>query len=178
MIRRCTRGFVCVSSVHSPLNEQGKQDMTNVNNSSPDAVCAVKPAPNKAHAASPRGRRVLVMDDEESVRNVIGDILATFGCRAELTKNGEAAIALYKKAKSSGEPFDAVIIDLNIPVGMNGMEAMKKLLDFDPEVNAIVTSGDFTDPGMADFKAFGFKEALPKPFKPAELEKALLPLLH
>ncbi|HEX9021564.1 MAG TPA: response regulator [Nitrospirota bacterium] len=152
--------------------------MTKANSIYLDDILAAQPSSKGCRESAGPARRVLVMDDEEAVCNVIGSILATMGCLADMTKNGEAALASYIKAKSRGVPFDAVILDLHVSRGMNGRETMKKLLEFDPDVKAVVTSGDFTDPWITDFRVFGFKEALPKPFRPAELKKALLPLLH
>ncbi len=123
-----------------------------------------------------RVRRVLVMDDDEIVSDVIGRILAALGYRATLTDTGESAIESFKKAKAYGEPFDVVILDLYVPQGMNGKETIKKLLEIDPEVKAVVTSGNGNDPWLANFRNFGFKESLPKPFTPDDVKKVLVAL--
>lgn len=117
--------------------------------------------------------RILVMDDEEIVRTVVGRMLAQCGYEADFAKDGDEAISLYKKAKASGQPFDAVVIDLIIPGGTGGKEAVKRLLEIDPDVRAVVSSGYSNDPVMANFRDYGFKSFLPKPYKIEELCEVL-----
>ncbi|MBI5643766.1 MAG: response regulator [Deltaproteobacteria bacterium] len=121
-----------------------------------------------------RGKgKILVVDDEEIIRNVIGAILTFTGYKAEFVAEGKQAIETYRKAQKSAEPFDAVIIDLTIPGGMGGRETIKGLLDLDSKVKAIVSSGYNNDPIMADYSKYGFKGAVRKPFSALELSKAL-----
>lgn len=117
--------------------------------------------------------RVLVMDDEEIVRVVVERLLLQCGFEAELTKDGVEMLGHYRKAKESGRPFEAVILDLVIQNGMGGREAMKHLLQYDPEVRVIVSSGYSNDPIMANFKEYGFSGFLPKPYKLDELKRAM-----
>jgi PAS domain S-box-containing protein len=117
--------------------------------------------------------KVLVMDDEEIVRYVAGEMLAHLGYEVEFAKNGDEAIELNKKAKESGEPFAAIIMDLTIPGGMGGKETIKKMLEIDPGFKAIVSSGYSNDPVMTDFKTYGFSGVITKPYKIEELRKAL-----
>ena len=124
----------------------------------------------------PRGRghgRVLAMDDEESIRELISRILNHKGYEVEFAKDGAEAIELYKNAKESGHPFDAVIMDLTIPGGMGGKEAIKNLLEIDPKVKAIVSSGYSNDPIMTDYRKYGFRGVVAKPYRVAELSKAV-----
>jgi DNA-binding NarL/FixJ family response regulator len=72
-----------------------------------------------------------------------------------------------------GQPFDVVIMDLTIPGGMGGKEAIKKLLEIDPKVKAIVSSGYSTDPVMADFRSYGFSGVAVKPYNIEELSEIL-----
>ncbi|MDP3111729.1 MAG: PAS domain S-box protein [Thermodesulfovibrionales bacterium] len=130
----------------------------------------------KDTVASPAGRgkgKVLVMDDDDTVRLVVGRMLGQCGYEAEFAEDGEGAIELYKKAKESGAPFDAVIIDLIIPAGMGGKEAIKKLIEIDPAIRAIVSSGYSDDPVMSNFKEYGFKDAMAKPYEIADLRQML-----
>jgi len=117
--------------------------------------------------------RVLVMDDEAFVRDIVGEILEFIGCEAEFAADGIAAIKRYKEAMIAGNPFDAVIMDLTIPEGMGGREAIKRLLEIDPNAKVIVSSGYSEDPVMSDHKSYGFKGVAVKPFQIEELNKTL-----
>ncbi|MBI5204174.1 MAG: PAS domain S-box protein [Nitrospirae bacterium] len=125
-------------------------------------------------SSASRGRgKVLVMDDDDTVRLVVGRMLGQCGYEAEFAEDGDKAIDLYKKAKETGQPFDAVIIDLIIPAGMGGKEAIKKLIEIDPDIRAIVSSGYSDDPVLSNFKEYGFKDAMAKPYEIAELRQIL-----
>ncbi|MEE9543819.1 MAG: PAS domain S-box protein [Thermodesulfobacteriota bacterium] len=116
-----------------------------------------------------KGMKVLVMDDEEIIRDVSGEMLTSLGYKVDFAINGNEAIELYKKAKESGEPFGAVIMDLTIPGGMGGEEAIKKLLEVDPEAKVIVSSGYSNDPIMSNYKNYGFRGVIAKPYKVVDL---------
>ena len=118
-------------------------------------------------------QRILVMDDETDIRNLVGDVLTHFGHNVEFASDGTAAIELYRSAMDSEKPFDAVIMDLTIPGGVGGKEAIKELIEIDPEVRAIVSSGYSNDPIMADFKSYGFKGVVAKPYEIRELVETL-----
>jgi CheY-like chemotaxis protein len=113
----------------------------------------------------PGSGKILVMDDEEVVRDVAGEMLKQIGYEVEFAGNGAEAIELYKGAKESGNAFAAVILDLTVPGGMGGVETIKKLLEIDPGVKAIVSSGYSNDPVMANFSEYGFVEVVPKPYE-------------
>ena len=85
---------------------------------------------------------------------------------------------MYKKAWESGKPYDAVILDLTIPGGMGGKETIKILLKIDPEVKAVVYSGYSDDPGMSDFRDYGFKGMMAKPFDTYTLGNVLSAVLN
>ena len=101
------------------------------------------------------------MDDEDLIRNVGYEILSLLGYEVVLVSDGQEAIVSYGEAQKSSAPFDAVIMDLTVPGGMGGYEAMKILRKMDPNVRAIVSSGYSTDPIMADYKSYGFKGIVP-----------------
>ncbi|MCK5231659.1 MAG: response regulator, partial [Desulfobulbaceae bacterium] len=122
--------------------------------------------------------RILLMDDEEIVRNVTTAILTKLGYKVETAADGKKAIELYRKAGKGGKPFDAVILDLTIPGGMGGKETMEKLLAIDPQIKAIVSSGYSNDPIMADHKAFSFSGVVVKPFMLRELADVLVEVLR
>jgi CheY-like chemotaxis protein len=117
--------------------------------------------------------RILVMDDEEHVRDTAADMLRSIGYEVVTSINGSEAIELYEEAMGSGKPFNAVIMDLTVPGGMGGKEAIQKLIEIDPEVKAIVSSGYSTDPIMANFREYGFKGVIAKPYRTRELSVAL-----
>jgi len=95
--------------------------------------------------------------------------LSLFGYTVECAKDGKEAIEKYRIAKDAGKVFDFVVMDLTIPGGMGGKEAIQELLKIDPEVCAIVSSGYSNDTTMANYKEFGFKGVIAKPYKIEEL---------
>ncbi len=109
--------------------------------------------------------KVLIMDDDELVRDSLGEMLISIGYAVEFADNGEKAVDIYKNAMSTENPFDAVIMDLTIPGGMGGKEAIKELLEIDPHVKAIVSSGYSYDPIMSNYRDYGFMAVLTKPYK-------------
>ncbi|HHT9138360.1 MAG TPA: ATP-binding response regulator, partial [Candidatus Wunengus sp. YC60] len=117
--------------------------------------------------------RILVMDDEAFVRDVAGRMLTKLGYEVDFARNGAEAIGLYKKLKDSGQPFDAVIIDLTIPGGMGGKETIQKLLEIDPDVKAIVSSGYSDDAIMSDYRKYKFSGVIAKPYRIEELSKTV-----
>ncbi len=122
---------------------------------------------------SSRKGRVLVMDDEEIVRVVIERLLLQCGFETVLVKDGNEMLRLYKEAKEASVPYDAVILDLIIQNGMGGQEAMKSLIEYDPDVKVIVSSGYSNNPVMANYRDYGFSGFLPKPYKLDELKRAM-----
>ncbi|MEW6207970.1 MAG: response regulator [Acidobacteriota bacterium] len=117
--------------------------------------------------------KILLMDDEERIRTVTGQILRMLGYETELARNGQEAVEMYRQAMEAGAPFTAVILDLTIPGGMGGKETIQKLLEIDPAVKALVSSGYSSDPAMSRFREHGFSGIVAKPYRVAELKKAL-----
>ena len=113
------------------------------------------------------------MDDEESIRELVAAMLSTVGYEVATAADGAEAIELYSNAKESGRPFDAIIMDLTIPGGMGGRDAIQRLTDVDPGVKVIVSSGYSRDPVMANFREHGFKGVIAKPYKAEELNAVL-----
>ncbi|MBW1852742.1 MAG: response regulator, partial [Deltaproteobacteria bacterium] len=118
-------------------------------------------------------KRVLVMDDEELLRDLAKQMLPRIGYEVEVAWDGVEAIDLYKEAMASGKPFAMVILDLTNKGGMGGMETIKRLLQIDPHVKAIIASGYSHDPVMGNFKQYGFCGTLPKPFTMKQLVEVL-----
>ena len=100
-------------------------------------------------------------------------MLEYIGYEVNYARDGAETVNAYKKAMDSGEPFDVVIMDLTIPGGMGGKDAVKRLIQIDPDVKAIVSSGYSNDPVMAHFKEYGFKGIVHKPYNIEELSKEL-----
>jgi signal transduction histidine kinase/CheY-like chemotaxis protein len=123
--------------------------------------------------SEPRHGRVLVMDDEEGVREVLGQTLEEMGHSAEMAEDGLKAIGIYEKAQSLGRPFDVVLLDLTIREGMGGQEAIQALLEIDPDVKAIAMSGYIDSPVILEPGRHGFKAALEKPFDAGKLQEIL-----
>jgi len=113
--------------------------------------------------------RILIVDDEEAIRALVEFTLERLGykvCQAESALEG---VELYRQKLEAGERFDAVILDLTLPGGMGGKEALKKLIEIDPTVNAIVSSGYAMDATMSRYQDFGFRGVIAKPYEAAEL---------
>ena len=122
--------------------------------------------------------RILVMDDEEAVRSIAGGILGHLGYEIEFARDGDEAVEIYKRRSMSGKLFDLVIMDLTVPGGMGGKEAIKRLLELDPKVKAIVSSGYSNDPVMSEYGQHGFRGVITKPYKPEELSETVYRVIN
>ena len=119
------------------------------------------------------GFRVLIMDDDPAVREMVGAVVESRGLEVGFATDGGEAIRAYLAARDTDRAFDAVIMDLTIPGGMGGREAIERLREVAPDVRAIVASGYSNDPVLADHRRYGFVERISKPFKPEELIRVL-----
>ena len=124
-----------------------------------------------------RPAKILVMDDEEEIRTLVATMLARCGFSVAAAPDGQTAVEMYKKAMEAREPFDVVIMDLAIPDGMGGKEAIKELLAIDHQVSAIISSGYANDPVMANYAEYGFKGIAPKPYTIGKLREVVGQLL-
>ncbi len=123
----------------------------------------------RAPAFQKRRTRILVLDDEAPVRELIASMLTKNGIEAETVADGQAAVERYKEAFRDGTRFDALLMDLTIPGGMGGKEAVGEILAFDPDAKAIVSSGYAVDPVLSRYAEYGFKNRLAKPYSTDEL---------
>ena len=138
----------------------------------PAVQSSVEPQPAQLKAVTGSGR-ILIMDDEEFILEVTGEVLRELGYDVEVSTDGLEALKKYEGAIVAGKRFDAVIMDLTIPGGMGGKEAISRLLVIDKNAKAIVSSGYSNDPVMANFRDYGFAGVVPKPYKIEELSHTL-----
>jgi PAS domain S-box-containing protein len=131
-------------------------------------------SPEKAQNRAFSGKaRILVMDDDPMIVELAKQMLEHLGHDVVTSPEGKKALALYARAMEENTPFDIVIMDLTIPGGMGGKKAIQKLLQIDPEARAIVSSGYSHDPVMADYRDYGFKSVIVKPYQVEDLAKAV-----
>jgi two-component system cell cycle sensor histidine kinase/response regulator CckA len=121
--------------------------------------------------------RVLVMDDEEIIRNLSKELLGALGHEVAVAKHGQEALEKYQGAMAAGKPFDIVILDLTVRGGLGGADTVKKLLEIDPAVKAIVSSGYSDDAAIANYLPYGFKAYLRKPYDINALRDILISLM-
>ena len=117
--------------------------------------------------------KILVMDDEEFIRDLALQMLSKIGYEVSVAHDGDQAIEMYRQAQKSGKPFDTVIMDLTVPGGMGGKEAIRKLKKLDPNVKALVSSGYSNDPIMSNFRDYGFQGVVKKPYRIQDMSDAL-----
>ena len=117
--------------------------------------------------------RILVMDDDPAVRSITSRLVRQLGFEVFEAEDGAQALEIYQDQLERGQAIDLAIMDLTVPRGMGGQEAVRKLLEMDPACRAIVASGYSNDPVMANHREFGFKGTLVKPFNLLKLSQAL-----
>ncbi len=134
--------------------------------------------PSAERSTREQTARILVMDDEEMIRNVTTKMLEISGFSVEPASDGKQAVEMYKLWMDAGEAFDVVIMDITIPGGIGGKEAIKGILEIDPEARAIVSSGYTDDPIMANYAEYGFKGIATKPYTMSDLREVLSQVLE
>jgi len=143
----------------------------------PASLERVEAEPEEEPVTSNGSGRFLVLDDEPSVRELLQRMLERLGYEAEGVEDGAQAIERYQEALASNRPYSVVIMDLTIPGGMGGKDAIEQLQAMDPGVRGIVASGYSNDPVMSDPTAFGFVGALHKPFDKNQLSQVITAVL-
>ena len=136
------------------------------------------PARGAAAAGVEKGKRVLFMDDEEAILKMADRLMSRLGLEFSSALDGREAIERFRAAKDTGKPFDLVVMDLTIPGGMGGKEAISVLRQIDPGVRAIVSSGYSSDLIMSDFRKHGFRGMVAKPYDIAELASVIRAVLN
>jgi CheY-like chemotaxis protein len=113
------------------------------------------------------------MDDEEMVRKIAAKLIQALGHDVDVAPNGDEALAKYRSARDAGRTFDVVILDLTVRGGMGGADAARKLLELDPSVNMVVSSGYSDDEVTSNYREHGFRAFLKKPYDVDELRRTL-----
>jgi PAS domain S-box-containing protein len=122
--------------------------------------------------------RILIMDDDEIVRESSRRVLEELGYEVVLACDGAEAIDVYQKAKNAGIPFDAVIMDLTVPGGLGGKETIRRMLEIDPGAKVIVSSGYSNDPVLAEYRDHGFKGVVTKPYRIKDLSDTVYSVIN
>ncbi len=122
--------------------------------------------------------KILLMDDDDLIRNLCSELLKHWGHEAVVAQNGEQAIKIYKDSVNSGAPFDLLILDLTIRGGMGGKDTLDAIRALNGHVRAVVSSGYCDDPIMSDYSRYGFIDVLPKPFTANDVEELLKRVLQ
>jgi CheY-like chemotaxis protein len=128
--------------------------------------------------AARKAARVLFMDDEESICQLGSAILRRTGKEVTTVVDGALAVQEFQRAQQAGRPYDLVILDLTIPGGMGGRDTMEKLLELDPAVKAIVSSGYSNDLVLSDYQSHGFRGMISKPYEIADFSHAVERVLN
>jgi signal transduction histidine kinase/ActR/RegA family two-component response regulator len=135
---------------------------------------------NRPEAAVPKkvvgpapGGRILIMDDEDFIREIATEILQFEGYEVDVCADGREAVERFRRACERNTPYAGVILDLTVPGGMGGKEAAPLLREIDPDVVLLVASGYSNDAVIADFRHYGFSGAIRKPFDAATLVEEL-----
>jgi PAS domain S-box-containing protein len=139
----------------------------------PASPGAAEPAPEATPAEHRGTGTILVMDDEEVVREVTGDMLHTFGYAVLAARDGREALEVFAAERAAGRGFVGMIFDLTVPGGMGGLEALAEIRKLDPAVPVLVSSGYAEDPVVAAPQEYGFTASIAKPFRRSELAEVL-----
>jgi PAS domain S-box-containing protein len=133
------------------------------------AMTGLLPAAN----AQVEKKRILLMDDEQMILDIVSRMLTHLGYDVTICTDGAQAIAAFAKAKANGAPFDVVLMDLVIPQGVGGQDAVHTIRKIDPNAKVIASSGHLEHPAMTDHKKFGFVAVLEKPYKLERLQQVI-----
>lgn len=131
---------------------------------------AAAPQPAVPVLAAKGKGRVLILDDEAAIAKVLSHMLDRLGYRSQWVQDGRRAVEEYRQARESGEPYSLLIMDMTIPGGMGGREALEKLREIDPDVRAVMSSGYSN---LTDYASYGFRGILAKPYALSDLSAVI-----
>ena len=147
-----------------------------ISSATPPATAAAATQAGPAPGAESKPR-VLVMDDEESIRRILEIVLERMGFEPLMAADGAAALQTFNAARDAGRPVDLIILDLTIPGGMGGRQTIELVRKIDATVPAIVSSGYSNDPVLANFRDYGFQGVVQKPYDVRQLSAVIEQLL-
>ena len=150
-------------TIYLPASDTGKE--------------SIKGMDKKHNGQQPPSARIMVMDDEDLVKKVVKSQLEYLGHEVLFVADGLEAVGRYRERMGTDEKIDCIIMDLTIPGGIGGREAVQDILAIDPDARVIVASGYFNDPVMANYREYGFMAAVSKPFNLDELQRAIASVL-
>jgi len=131
-------------------------------------------AASEAEAEKPW--KILIMDDEDMVRGILGNMLSAQGHTVLSCSEGRECLKIFEEELARKTAVDLTIMDLTIPGGMGGKETAKRILKLQADAKIIVASGYSNDPIMSTYRSYGFTSALGKPFTSQELRSAIIKL--
>ncbi|MDJ0782347.1 MAG: ATP-binding protein [Desulfosarcinaceae bacterium] len=135
-------------------------------------------SPSSPTAAAVELPKFLIMEDESALWDMMDQLLSGLNCRADFAANGPEALALFRHAQQTGQPYTALLLDLTIRGSdEGGREVVQKILEIDPSARAVAFSGYTNDPVFSDHRHYGFIDTLTKPFKLAELRELIQRLI-
>ena len=121
--------------------------------------------------------KILIMDDDEVIRSAIGNLLVNIGYEVKTCGDGWEVLRVYEKALRENSPFDAVILDMIVSDGLGGKKTMQKLIDIDPKVKGVVSSGFSGEINLSEYQKYGFINVLEKPYKIEKLDEILVQII-
>ena len=124
-----------------------------------------------------KDKKVLVLDDEELILELVRDIFKVLDLKVETALDGREAVAIFKDAWDRGEPFDLVVLDMNLPGGLDGVGTLREIRKIDPDIKAVVSSGYSADYIISNAINYGFDDAVPKPYSVTVLRQTVDKLL-
>ena len=125
-----------------------------------------------------KNKKVLVLDDEELILELVEDIFHVLDLDVETVLDGIQAVEIFREAREKGEPFDLVLLDMTLPGELDGAAALREMRKIDPEIKAVVSSGYSADDIISNAGKYGFDAAVPKPYSISVLRETVNKLLE